>query len=63
MSTTSIFPSVLRLNDVVQITGLSRSTIYRAMKAENFPQAIHLTPGRIIWLEDDIIEWLNGLEA
>jgi prophage regulatory protein len=62
-SNSSILPSVLRLNDVIKITGLSRSTIYRSMKSEVFPQSIHLSPGRIVWLESDILEWFDELEV
>jgi len=51
---------ILRLNEVKNKTGLSRSTIYQHMKSGLFPQSIKIGPRCIGWLEDDIHHWINS---
>lgn len=51
---------VLRRKSVEALTGLSRATIYRHMRAGSFPRPIRLTERLIGWLEADIEEWLNS---
>jgi len=50
----------LRLNTVIQITGLSRSTIYAFIKANKFPKQINLGERAVAWLESDISEWMDS---
>ncbi|HAY36874.1 MAG TPA: AlpA family transcriptional regulator [Bacteroidetes bacterium] len=54
---------VLKLREVIEITGLSRSTIYAAMARSQFPNQVKL-PGvrRVGWYESDIRDWLNSAE-
>lgn len=52
---------ILRLREVLDRTGLSRSTIYDLMKKGKFPRQIALTPGCVGWSEDDIQEWFVKL--
>jgi predicted DNA-binding transcriptional regulator AlpA len=51
-------PRVLRLNEVVQVTSLSRSTIWRLESAGQFPRRISLSGHRVGWLENDIDQWI-----
>lgn len=48
---------ILRLGDVVKQTGLSKSSLYRMMKEEKFPQPIRLTEYATGWLLSDICQW------
>ncbi len=50
---------ILRLKDVIQKTGLSRSTIYAYMKEGRFPQAIRLGARAVGWRECEIEEWIK----
>jgi prophage regulatory protein len=53
---------ILRLPDVKAATGLSRSTIYKRISEENFPQAMSLGGHRaraVGWLASDIDGWLH----
>lgn len=52
--------TVLRLLDVIQKTGLSRSTIYLYMKNNKFPSPISLGERSIGWLENEIHEWIES---
>lgn len=49
---------ILRMRTVLQRTGLSRSTIYRKMKAGTFPQQLALTDHGRGWHESAINRWV-----
>lgn len=52
-------PKILRLPDVIKATGLSRSSIYLAMKKGTFPTPIKLGERAIGWPEDAIKDWAD----
>ena len=49
---------ILRMNDVMAMTGLARVTIYRYIKIGLFPQPTRLSPTTIGWPESAIQAWL-----
>ena len=52
---------VLRLPDVRQITGLSRSSIYAKAKEGTFPRPIGLGSAYAVgWLSDEVEAWLEA---
>jgi prophage regulatory protein len=51
---------IIRLPEVVKITGLSRSTIYLRMSKSDFPQSISLGERAVGWLESDVEDWLEA---
>lgn len=52
---------ILRLCQVKELTGLSRSTIYAEIAKGEFPRQIRLTGGRSVgWHEDAIIQWIES---
>ena len=54
---------ILRLPEVSQATGLSRSTIYRLVQAGNFPRSLKLTTRTIGWYSTDIETWIAARAA
>ena len=50
---------ILRLHEVKNSTGLSRSTIYGRMSDGTFPKHISLGPRTVGWLENEIQDWLQ----
>ena len=50
---------ILKLPEVIQVTGLSRSTIYLRMKEKTFPTHIKLGERSVGWLEEDIQCWID----
>lgn len=55
---------ILRLKDVMQMTGLSRSTIYAEVAKGNFPQQVQLTGNRSVgWHEGTITQWIESRQA
>ena len=56
--------SILRRKQVQARTGLSRSTIYLHIKAEQFPKPVALGPRAVGWIEAEVVEWIaNRLKA
>ena len=52
---------ILRLWQVKELTGLSRSTIYAEIAKGKFPRQIKLTGARTVgWHEAAIIQWIES---
>ena len=51
---------ILRANEVQQIVGLSRSTIWRMERKGQFPARLPLGTGSIGWLKSDIEAWMQN---
>jgi len=50
---------LLRLPQVKQSTGLSKSTIYARIAGGTFPKQIPLGPRLVVWVESDIQNWIS----
>ena len=50
--------NILRLPEVKQRTGLSRSSIYLRITNNEFPSSISLGGRSVGWLEKDIDKWI-----
>ena len=50
---------ILRLPEVMNNTGLARSTIYKMVAAKSFPIQISLGAKSVGWLESDIQSWIE----
>jgi prophage regulatory protein len=44
----------------MQVTGLSRMTLYRLELAGKFPERRQLSENSVAWLEADILEWIDS---
>ena len=49
--------------EVAAITSLSVATIYRRMRAQDFPPPSQLSPGRVAWRASVIASWLAKRSA
>lgn len=54
---------IYREPNVVEVTGLSRSTIWRRIRAGDFPPPIRLSPGTKGWKASDIQQWIAARTA
>ena len=52
---------LLRRRQVEEITGMSRSSIYRLMKAREFPRRVRIGPKAVRRRTSDITAWLESL--
>lgn len=48
----------MRLSEVKQITGLSRSSIYLGIERGTFPRQIHLSARSVAWRSDEVMNWM-----
>ena len=51
---------LLKRRQVEEITGLSRSSIYRLMPMGEFPQRVRVGPAAVRWRESDITAWVES---
>jgi prophage regulatory protein len=51
---------ILRLPEVRQITGLSRSSIYALQTTQSFPHSVKLSERAVGWLESEVRIWLEA---
>jgi len=51
---------ILSPKEVVKLTGLSRVTLWRLERGDQFPKRVNLTPARVGWPEDEVEEWLES---
>ncbi|MCC5993756.1 MAG: AlpA family transcriptional regulator [Rhodobacteraceae bacterium] len=51
---------ILRMREVIQRIGLSRSTIYKLMENNDFPKPMKLGSQAIGWRDTDIETWISN---
>lgn len=51
---------MLRLPDVIKVTGLSGSTIWRREGAGEFPRRRRVGPNAVAWRSDEVQAWIEG---
>jgi predicted DNA-binding transcriptional regulator AlpA len=55
-------PAFYRLRDVMRITALSRSTIYRRIAEGRFPSPVHLGGRASAWPSAALQQWIDNPE-
>lgn len=51
---------ILRLKNVLERTGLTRSTLYRKMQLGTFPKQLRISARCAGWRESDVDAWLRN---
>lgn len=49
---------LMRLKEVMEMTGLSRSYVYQLMAEEDFPQSVSLGARAVAWVESEVQNWI-----
>ena len=52
--------NLIRLPEVLRITGLSRAGVNKAISAGTFPTQIPIGDRAVAWLEDEVFEWRDA---
>lgn len=53
---------LLRMTEITKLVGLSKSTIYRLIKADRFPAPVSMTGAKAVaWRTVEIELWVNSL--
>lgn len=55
------YPRLLRLEQVVEMTTLSISTIYRQINKGKFPKQRKISERSTRWVESEVLEYLNDV--
>jgi prophage regulatory protein len=50
---------LIRLPEVIRLTGLSRSMIYQLASTQHFPKPVKLGTRVSAWLARDVTEWID----
>jgi len=50
----------IRLHEVVQVTGLPKSTIYAFARKGLFPQPVKLSERASAWRSDELEQWIEA---
>jgi prophage regulatory protein len=53
----------LRIKEVIQKVGLSRSQVYRLIQAGTFPSPFKIGSKISVWSESLVTEWMSGIEG
>ena len=48
----------IRIKEVLSITSLSQSELYRRIKAGTFPTQVKLAPGHVVWVQSEVDAWV-----
>jgi prophage regulatory protein len=51
---------MIAIGEVIGMTSLSKSTIYRLMGEDDFPQPVALTPCTKRWVESEVQAWIDA---
>lgn len=51
---------LMKITEVMDMTALGRSTIYKFIAEGKFPKSIPLGDRAVAWLESDVEDWILG---
>lgn len=49
---------LIRLKEVLHLTGLARSSVYRLVSSKEFPAPVSLGDRAVAWIESEIQDWV-----
>ena len=52
---------LIKINELIAMTKLSRPTIYRLIKAGKFPSQLKTSPKTVAWEKSEIEDWIRKL--
>lgn len=50
----------IKLNQVIELTGKSRSSIYSSISQGTFPRQLKISERSVVWNEAEIVEWMES---
>lgn len=54
---------LLKLKDIITMTSLSKSSIYRQVNAGTFPMPVRIGPRSVAWVVSEIESWIGERRA
>ena len=59
MATQPVTPVLIRLPGVCALVGLSKSQIYRLVRAGDFPEPVRIGANSVAWPAERVNAWVN----
>ncbi len=56
-------PTLISMKTVLQRIPLSKTELYRRIKAGTFPKQLRLGPGRVAFAEQEVSAWIEAAAA
>jgi prophage regulatory protein len=53
------FFRILRLSQVIEATGLQKTTIYELQASGQFPMRVHITRHSVGWIDSEVQAWIS----
>lgn len=53
----------IKLREVMEITSLARSTVYKFVAEGRFPAQVALGGNCVAWVENEVVEWVEARVA
>lgn len=50
---------IIRLKEVIDLTGLARSSVYRYVAQNSFPKPVSLGDRAVGWVESEVRDWIS----
>lgn len=50
----------IRINEVLQATGLSRTTLYRLISRGSFPPPVQISDSAVAWRGSEVLAWMES---
>lgn len=60
MKSNDIEQITIRINDVLKMTSLRKSNIWRWVKEGKFPKPSKYTPTITVWRYDEVLSWIDS---
>jgi prophage regulatory protein len=54
---------MLNERQVLELVPISRTTLFRLMRAGKFPKGVYVSANRRIWFERDVVAWQKAIET
>ncbi|MCF7355542.1 AlpA family transcriptional regulator [Vibrio sp. CK2-1] len=51
---------LIRLKEVIALTSLSRSSIYKFISEGRFPKSVSLGDRAVAWIKEEVEEWIEA---
>jgi prophage regulatory protein len=52
---------MLSEKQILELVPISRTTLFRMMKAGRFPKATYISPNRRCWFESEVVAWQQAI--
>ncbi|MCU7219347.1 MULTISPECIES: helix-turn-helix transcriptional regulator [Pseudomonas] len=51
---------LLRLDEVLRVTGMGRNTVHTRIREGTFPKQVKIGPNSVAWRQSDITQWMTS---